>query len=297
MPVHNNQIKKEALRAPIIQGVMTHTQYQVEFVEYGKKEGRLVVYFHGVPGAMEECALFDSCAKDHNLRILSFDRFSIDNSLDRENYYRTIGDQIRLKAGIEPVDIIGFSIGAHVALEVSALINDKVRYTHLISAAAPLNAGDFISSMAGGSIFKLAMKTPLIFLLLTQYQKILALLAPRMLVNLLFASSAGKDKELSKKPDFKSYITPILKRCFKSRTKGYIRDVDYYVTWLGNLSRNKTSVCLWHGTKDNWSPFSMASYLCKAIPGATSIEAMEGLSHYSCLYEAAPRICAQLEKS
>jgi pimeloyl-ACP methyl ester carboxylesterase len=174
---------------------MTHTEYQVEFVEYGKKEGRLVVYFHGVPGAMEECALFDNCAKEHNLRILSFDRFSIDNSLDRENYYRTIGDQIRLKAGIESVDIIGFSIGAHVALEVSALINDKVRYTHLISAAAPLNAGDFIGSMAGGSIFKLAMKAPLIFLLLTHYQKILALLVPRILVNILFASSAGKDKE------------------------------------------------------------------------------------------------------
>lgn len=125
----------------------------------------------------------------------------------------------------------------------------------------------------------------------------MALLTPGMLVNMLFTSSAGKDKELSKKPYFKSYITPVLKSCFKSRVKGYIRDVNFYVTWLGHFSRYKTSVHLWHGTKDNWSPFPMASYLCNAIPGATNIEAMEGLSHYSCLYEAAPRICAQLEKS
>lgn len=131
----------------------------MEFVEYGEKEGQLVVYFHGVPGAIEECALFDSCAKDHNLRIISFDRFSIDNSLDRKSYYQAIADKIKLKAGIEPVDIIGFSIGAHVALEVGALLNDKVRHTHLISAAAPLNAGEFIGSMAGGAVFKLAMKS------------------------------------------------------------------------------------------------------------------------------------------
>ena len=269
----------------------------MEFVEYGEKEGRLVVYFHGAPGAMEECALFDSYAKHHNLKIISFDRFSIDNSLDRESYYQALANQIKLKAGIERVDLIGFSIGAHVALEVGTLLNDQVRHTHLISAAAPLNAGDFIDSMAGGLVFKLAMEKPFIFFLLTQYQKIMALLAPRMLVNMLFASSAGKDKELIRRTDFKSYITPVLEFCFKNRVKGYIRDINFYVTWRDNLSSYKSNTYLWHGTKDNWSPLSMASYLCNNIPGATSVEAMEGLSHYSCLYEAAPKICAKLEKS
>ncbi|MDF1693905.1 MAG: alpha/beta hydrolase [Zhongshania sp.] len=269
----------------------------MEFVEYGKKEGGLVVYFHGVPGAIEECALFDNYAKNHNLRLISFDRFSIDNSLDRESYYQAIADQIKLQAGTELVDLIGFSIGAHVALEVGALLSGNVRYTHLISAAAPLNAGDFIGNMAGGVIFTLAMEKPFVFLLLTQCQKLIAFLAPRMLVNMLFSSSTGKDKELSGQPDFKNYITPVLKICFKSRVKGYIRDINFYVTWLDNLNKYKISVHLWHGTKDNWSPYTMASYLCDAIPSATGIEAMEGLSHYSCLYEAAPQIFAKLEKS
>jgi pimeloyl-ACP methyl ester carboxylesterase len=54
-------------------------------------------------------------------------------------------------------------------------------------------------------------------------------------------------------------------------------------------------VYLWHGTKDNWSPIGMAFYLCDAIPGDTKVEVFEGLSHYSCLYEAIPLICKRIE--
>lgn len=269
----------------------------MEFVEYGKKDGRPVIYFHGVPGAIEECAIFNTYAKDHNLRIISVNRFSIDNTVDRESYYQAIAHEIKLIAGAEKVDLIGFSIGAHVALEVGALLQSSVRRIHLISAAAPLNAGDFLGSMAGGAVFKLAIERRFAFTLLAQFQSIMAQLAPRMLVKMLFASSAGKDKELTAALDFKSYITPVLKSCFKHGVNGYLRDISFYVTWQGNLDSYPTSVSLWHGTKDNWTPFSMASYLCNSIPGATGIHAMDGLSHYSCLYEAVPRICAQLAES
>ncbi|MDA9004126.1 alpha/beta hydrolase [bacterium] len=268
----------------------------MEYVEYGKKDGKMVIYFHGAPGAMEECAIFDRYAKEHNLTIVCFDRFSMDCSLHRESYYNELAAKIRIKSRGEPIDFIGFSIGAHVALEVSALLRSQVKHIHLVSAAAPLSDGDFIDHMAGGLVFKLAAKKPFLFFLLTQYQKVMALVAPGMLVNILFASAAGKDKELSKQSDFKRYMTPILRHCFQKRVRGYIRDVKLYTAWLGAFSRNTSIVHLWHGTEDNWSPFSMASYLCNAIPGATHVEAMEGLSHYSCLFEAASKICIQLEK-
>jgi len=34
--------------------------------------------------------------------------------------------------------------------------------------------------------------------------------------------------------------------------------------------------------------------LASAIPGCTSAEIFSGLSHYSCLYRAAPEICRRL---
>jgi pimeloyl-ACP methyl ester carboxylesterase len=288
-------VAKCILTRPIENATLRFTEHELEFVEYGNKDGKLVVYFHGAPGGLKECAVFDSYAKDHCLKVICFDRFSIDNSLDRESYYQQIAREIRVEAGVDPVDIIGFSIGSHVALEVSAILGHQVRQIHLVSAAAPISSGDFLGQMAGGLVFRLAMQKPLVFSLLTQYQRFMALIAPTILVRMLFSSSTGKDKELARLPDFKRYITPVLKRCFQDRTNGYIRDIEFYVTWVGELSGYTNSVHLWHGTRDNWSPFSMASYLCNAIPGATHVEAMEGLSHYSCLFDAAPKICAKLE--
>lgn len=269
----------------------------MEFAKYGNSGGRLVIYFHGAPGAVEECAIFDSYAKQHDLNIVCFDRFSADKSLDRAGYYQYLASQIQAMAHDDPVDIIGFSIGAHVALEVGGLLRNQVRQTHLVSAAAPINAGHFIDDMAGRLIFKLAMEKPLALSVLMRCQKIMALLAPNLLVNMLFASSTGEDKALSKRRAFKRYITPILVHCFRRRANGYSRDLNLYLTWPSRLRNYNTSVHIWHGTEDNWSPFAMASYLYDVIPGATRIEALETLSHYSCLFEAAPRICAQLEKT
>jgi|TARA_B110000908_G_C10113135_1_gene384018 pimeloyl-ACP methyl ester carboxylesterase len=266
----------------------------MDFVEYGNPEGKIVVYLHGVPGNIEECALFDRHAKNHNLRILSFDRFSINNTLGREDYYQTLTNQIKQVAGTEQVDLIGFSIGAHLALEVSAVLKDQVRRIHLVSAAAPVNGGNFFDHMAGGTVFKLALQRPWLFALLTQYQRLMAVMAPSLLFSILFASAAGADRALCRRREFKQSMTGLLKHCFQRCTSGYVRDVNFYVTWSGDLSHYSSSVQLWHGAEDNWSPPAMATYLANCIAGAASVEELEGLSHYSCLYAAAPKICAQL---
>lgn len=276
---------------------MTNKGSSVAFAEYGDKNGRLVVYFHGAPGSTQECSLFDSHAKQHNLRIICFDRFAINQTVDDRHYYQQLASQINNLVSDESIDIIGFSIGAQVALEVGAILSNQVRHIHLISPAAPLNAGDFIDSMAGAPVFKLALKKPFLFSLLAQCQKLMALLAPQLLVGMLFANAAGKDKQLCHQKAFKRYITPVIKRCFQYGIKGYIRDIKLYVMWSGDLASHTSSVHLWHGTEDNWSPLAMSSFLSQTIPRATTVKSMEGLSHYSCLYEAAPRICEQLQTS
>lgn len=272
---------------------MTHIEQPLEFTEYGCSGGDLVVYFHGAPGAIEEACIFEGYAKNHNLRVLCFDRFAIDG----EHYYQRLAMQIRWQAQGQPLAVIGFSIGAHVALEVSAILGNQVRYAHLISAVAPINDGDFLHKMAGGTVFKLAMDWPLVFSSLTGFQKLLANLAPRTLVKILFASAVGKDQQLLNQTDFKRYITAILRHCFAGRVAGYTRDIMLYTKWTCELEGFTTPVSLWHGVEDNWSPLSMASYLNVAIPGESSVEEMSGLSHYSCLLEAAPMICERLSTS
>ncbi len=250
----------------------------------------LIFYLHGAPGSTAECAIFEKQATQHNVKLIGIDRYSIEAFSDDKEYYQQIAKSITDIAGDKPVNIIGFSIGAHVAIEVSAVLGSQVNQLHLVSAAAPLSHGDFLDTMAGGAVFKLARDKPFLFSLLTSFQKLLATVAPKLLTQMLFASAAGKDKSLSKEKDFREYITPILSNCFKQSSAGYKRDIYNYVNWNGEINIQAAHTTLWHGTDDNWSPFSMASYLQTNIAGVIELKSLNSFSHYSTLFHATPLI-------
>lgn len=263
--------------------------------QYGTTHGKLVIYFHGAPGAPEEGQLFDLEAKKNGLTVLCLERFAIHPSITGEAYYQLLAEEIAKKSGGQPVDFIGFSIGAFVALQTSRHMPNGVRSLHLVSAAAPLEAEEFLPAMAGQQVFRLAKAAPALFLLLSYWQSLLAWLAPKALFRLPFASAAGADKALAADPEFQARITPILRSCFLGRVRGYARDVGAYVQpWRATLADIAVPTHLWHGDADNWSPPQMAHYLASAIPGTASTQSFSGLSHYSCLYRAVPEICRVL---
>ena len=269
----------------------------MEFVEYGDRRGRTVIYFHGVPGAAEEAALFSEVAQRHNINIVCWQRFSIDQSLTGEDYFQHMADEIQTQFHDRSLDIIGFSIGAYAALEVALRLGDQLGQVHLISAAGPISSKEILETMAGGMVFKLAKNQPMLFSWLTGLQRLIAVLAPKFLFKMLFASAQGSDRELAQSVDFQHVIKPLLTSCFSNYAKGYQRDIDQYVQWSGSLKTTITGVSLWHGTEDNWSPFAMATQLHQLVEASQPVNSMVGLSHYSCLYQAVPKICAILESS
>lgn len=213
-------------------------------------------------------------------------------------YYRLLAEEISRHAAGKQVDFIGFSLGAFIALQTCRYMAGSVRNLHLISAAAPLDAGDFLGAMAGKQIFRLAKNFPVLLVLLSYWQGLLALLVPHALFHLLFADIAGDDKVLAADSEFQSGIIKLLRSCFIGSVQGYTRDIKAYVQpWQTTLSEISVKTYIWHGAEDNWSPKSMADYLASAIPGCKHAEILNGLSHYSCLYQTAPMICRQLNEA
>lgn len=267
----------------------------LRYSKFGADNGRMVIYFHGTPGAPEECRIFDSDAKKFGLTFICFDRFSVDSSITGESYYKLLAGEISKIAAGKPVDVVGFSIGAFVALQTCRYLPHGVGNLHLASSAAPLEAGDFLEGMAGKQVFQLAKTFPVLFILLSYWQGLIAWFSPKALFRLLFASATGADKALVADREFQSGITKVLRSCFMGRVRGYARDIGAYVRpWNTTLSTISVNTHIWHGAEDNWSPVAMAGYLESAIPGCTSVKLYDGLSHYSCLYRATPEICNQL---
>jgi pimeloyl-ACP methyl ester carboxylesterase len=252
-----------------------------------------LIYFHGAPGAPAEAAVFDAEAKARGLRVLALDRFAAPIGLQGEAYFEALAAQIKQVSQGEKLLLVGFSIGAFVALRTSPYLEGQVETLHLISAAAPLEDGDFLTAMAGQAVFRLARAAPTLFLLLSAWQALLARFAPRALFKLLFASAQASDKALANDAEFQALLEPVLRACFAGNLRGYVRDVCAYVQpWQCALAAVQVPVQLWHGEQDNWSPPAMASYLQHAVPQCKSVTMMERQSHYGCLLNAAPRICA-----
>ncbi len=285
---------------------MAQVVQSLEYFACGDPLGRLVVYFHGAPGGPAECELFHAHAIERKLRIICFDRFDVDRGLQKSDYAQRLADCIRSVRDCGEgesdgksescVDLVGFSIGAHVAIEVASILGKEVRQLHLVSAPAPLCQGDYLDDMAGGMVFRMAIQRPLLFTALTMFQKLTAFVAPQQLFSILFASAKGDDVELSQQSEFKQFVTPLLRRCFLQRASGYIRDVRHYVSWDGNSIPGAQQVMLWHGTEDNWSPYSMVEGLRRSLPGDVLVHSEQGASHYSCLYQAISQICEILDK-
>ena len=265
------------------------------FTEYGDPDGLPVIYFHGVPGAVEECVVFDRSAKKHGLRFICFDRFALDSSLRGEEYNQAIASGIQALIGERYFSIVGFSIGCHVALQVSAQLGEKVRSLHLVSAAGPLESGDYLDDMAGGVVLKLAKKSPWAFAVLSKGQSLLCKASPRLLYSLVFGSAKGRDEKLSQDAEFQEFICRVLRRTYVECLGGYMRDVTAYVKpWGALLGVCTTRTHLWHGTEDNWSPISMSEYLAKALPLGAKLYRVAGASHYSCLKDSAVAISRSL---
>jgi len=267
----------------------------VKFSQFGAADGQPVIYFHGTPGSPDECEIFDAYAKQHQLAIICYDRSTIAPSLQGDAYYQCIAEEIANKVGDKPVDVIGFSIGAFIALQVCRVMNGKVRSLHLVSAAAPLDAGDFIDAAAGKAVFRLAQNHPSAFLRLARVQGWLATMLPGLLLRMLFSSALGEDRALLADQGFRTTMTRTLKTCFKRDSLGYARDVISYVQpWKATLAEISVDTQIWHGAEDNWSPVAMADFLASALPGCSKITVLDGLSHYSCLHRTAPTICRSI---
>jgi pimeloyl-ACP methyl ester carboxylesterase len=242
---------------------------------------RRIVYLHGVPGGPAELALFGGTP------FAGCDLFAPDRTA------ATLGDVAALAAAIDarfagqPVALVGFSLGAFVALQLAARLGDRVTRIDLVAAAAPLESGDYLGAMAGAPVFRAARAAPWRFAALLRTQALLARVAPGLLYRIVFAGAAGADRALVGQPRFRVGIHTILANALRDGAPGYRRELLAYVApWSAIPGKVTAPVTLWHGSEDNWAPIAMAGALAAALPNVAAVHRLAGLSHYSTLAHA-----------
>jgi len=266
---------------------------EVEFFQFGATDGRLLFYFHGAPGSPMECRSFATLAKQRGVTLLCADRFCLQSGADKADRYELVAAAMVQIAAGRGFDVVGFSLGAYAAIQCCLHLPGQVQRLHLISAAAPLELGDFLPAMAGAKVFQLAQRHPRLFRALSRWQSLLARYCPGLLFRLLFASSQAADLALTGLPEFRQAITADVQRCFSTGLSGYSGEIQSYVQpWAGLLSRLELPCLIWHGAEDNWAPPAMAVALQQQIAGSRLQPLYPQQSHFSCLQLAMPQVIA-----
>lgn len=241
----------------------------------------VTIYFHGVPGGPRELTLFGAPVPDgwHAL-----DRSSLHPGLAFDAHCDALADEVRALAGAAPIRLVGFSLGTFIALQVAHRLPDLPLTIDLISAAAPLQTGDYLDHMAGKPVFAAATRSPALFGAMAAGQALAARLAPTRLAAALFASAQGEDRALAGNAAFQCTMAMILRHGLSHGRINYMREIAAYVgDWASILSDIRHPVTLWHGAEDNWSPSAMAEVLAKRLPDVVALHRMPDLSHYSTL--------------
>jgi len=252
-----------------------------------------LIYFHGQPGSPDELRL--AARTPDPARLFAPDRGSDRIDLSFESYMDHLADSILARFPSGPLRIAGFSMGAFVAMEVSARLSGRALgrdlALDLISPPAPLETGNFLPHMAGGVVFNLARNAPWAFSLMTTLQGQLAAAAPRILYAQLFATASGDDRGLAATAAFEDMILKLIARTLQDGAKGYRREILAYVrAGEDRLARVTAPVTLWQGTVDNWTPPAMADTLAARLPNLRADRRFPGLSHYSTLKAALSEI-------
>ena len=237
------------------------------------------VYLHGVPGTPAELTLAGHGGWQPGPSLFAPDRNRFGLAC-----FDDLADLIAQWAGDAPVRLVGFSLGAAAALRVAARLGDTIGQLDLIAPAAPLSLGDFLGTMAGGPLFRMARDHPRGFGAVCAVQGALARVAPGLLAKMTLAGCQGGDAALAADPAFKDLLGQMLAGSLGTGAKSYRSEITAYVTdWEDCLSAVSQPTQIWQGDQDNWVPPQMAQTLAGQLPGLHALHLLPGLSHYSAL--------------
>jgi pimeloyl-ACP methyl ester carboxylesterase len=268
--------------------------------EYGEREGRPVLFFHGCPGSRVEGALLDSGAHARGLRVIAPDRPGMGGSdfqrrrclLDWPNDVTELADSL----GLERFALFGVSGGGPYVLACAHSIPERLEAAVIVAGAAPMPSHRATVGMSSQSrrMFRIARRTPwlarVIFGLTAHAMRWL----PNRVFGRLPASAPACDKAVLERPDVRQAILGSFREALRNEGRGVAYEMTLYTRpWGFSLQDVHRRVGLWQGTEDVNVPAWMADRLANELPDCHT-HVLHGEGHFSLLANHQHEILATL---
>ncbi len=243
--------------------------------QYGRPEGRPILYFHGLSGSRLEASFADRIADDLGIRIVSFDRPGMGRSPFRRERkitdIATDAERVADALGIGKFSVLGVSAGAPYALACGILLPGRVTRIGLVCPAGPFSDKRYRSAMGRmpGIVLRLALLAPGLFgKLLRTVSRSMTSDPERFLPRLAeHAGSPDREVILANRALFSANMRESI-RCGEA---GTVLDAGLlFRPWGFQPSEASQPVLLWHGGKDLIIPQRVGILLSEEIRGCRS---------------------------
>ena len=244
--------------------------------EYGRREGPLVFYFHGVPGSRLELALNDDESCCSGARVIALDR----PGMGRSSYQRCRrvldwADDVECLAAALGYDdsrfgVIGLSGGGSYAAALAYKIPHRLTHVAIVSGHAPMNAPGTCRGNQDDLIEMVAQRPKLAKSVFKAIGKRLDR-KPDKVVEKVMQNWTCEDRKLIRcNPKIRRQLIANLKEAIRCGPNGMVTDIRLLACpWGFKLCQIKgVSVSLWQGGCDRTVTPSMAHYFHKHIDGS-----------------------------
>lgn len=256
---------------------------RVAYAEYGVADGRPCLFLHGTPGSRLLGRLFDDAAHRADVRLLAIDRPGYGRSAPWPT--RTLPTTpafvgpVLDDAGVDRVDVVGFSGGGAHAFALAANAPDRVGTVDVVSGAVP-------PSLASGTpparrlLERLATTAPTVLGALFRGQ---AWLADALTPAAVVAAYTTAEGRAALPPDVAALVARDFVEAVTRTRRGAITELRVLGRpWGVSLDRIDRPVRLWHGGDDANVPVDGVRTLRDRLPDAR-LTVFEDADHLTAL--------------
>ena len=278
------------------------------YAEEGDLNGEPLFLFHGLHSSRLEVNLVSEKMKENHIRLIGIDRAGMGLSTFQENrtLFDTVEDLLSLAdfLGIEKFSVIGTSSGAKYALACAHKIPHRLKSVICLSSGVPIEFVNDDMPKVSRIALKVIQKAP--WLIKPLFWFSYARLSQKkhqgdtFLANIVLVLDEIDKSFLFDNIEMKEQFLLQCRESYVQGVKGNAYDARFDMledAWGFKLEEIKfPHITIYHGTKDNGCPLSMARVLENKIENV-SFKSIEGEGHMTLVFRVMDTVIGEVKNN
>jgi pimeloyl-ACP methyl ester carboxylesterase len=244
------------------------------FAEYGTRDGRPLLFFHGTPGARLLARVAHEVALGRNIRLIAPERPGFGRSdfqagrriADWPDDVAVLADAL----GLDRFAVAGVSGGGPYALACAARLPDRIPIVGIVSGMVPLDDPASAAALPSRerAVFALLRRAPWLARALAAAAVPVVRRYPEPAFDLVAARAPAADRAILQRPEIRAGLIDDMREALRAGGHGAIHELVLFSRpWGFRPADLRVPVVLWHGEADAQVPVALARGLAREIPG------------------------------